>query len=64
MNEFTSTFNLWYSKCLNLNDHRYRFCDGTMQYYLKTHFESLTPEEQSDIIKKYNQYKNGMSSVS
>lgn len=58
------SFNLWYSKYLKLNDYRYRFCDGTMQTYLKNRFESLTPEEQAEIIKKYNQYKNGMSSVS
>ena len=59
-----TSFNLWYSKYLNLNDHRYRFCDGTMQMYLKNRLESLTPEEQEEIIKKYNQYKNGMSSLS
>lgn len=55
---FSPTFYIWYTKYINVENSNLRFCDGTQQKYLKSHFDSLPVEQQLEIIEKYDEFKN------
>ena len=54
---FSPTFYIWYTKYINLENSNLRFCDGTKQKHLKSHFDNLPVEQQLEIIGKYDEFK-------